>query len=183
MAIQSKKAKSTYFFPSHMFTFHSLVQLLLPMVKLNGVSQLISIEYKSGAWFNSSCVCNLKFRKFSNLGLVQFLLMIYNMSQTLHCVRKLDYFCNCKSEISDVCNAVEGPLSSVIKIVRHHAHSRFDWLISGHQNVKLSREAISVLSGKYKKIYVCPSCELLTITSGSYDQTFVDQTKEIEGDC
>ena len=46
MVIQSKKAKSTYFFPSYMFTFHSLVQLLLPMVKLNGVSQLISIEYK-----------------------------------------------------------------------------------------------------------------------------------------
>ena len=35
-----------YFFPSHMFTFHSLVQLLLPTVKLNGVSQPISIEYK-----------------------------------------------------------------------------------------------------------------------------------------
>ena len=29
-----------------MFTFHSLVQLLLPVVKLNGVSQPISIEYK-----------------------------------------------------------------------------------------------------------------------------------------
>ena len=35
-----------YFFPSHMFTFHSLVQLLLPTVKLNGVSQPISMEYK-----------------------------------------------------------------------------------------------------------------------------------------
>ena len=39
-------AKSRYFFPSHMFTFHSLVQLLLPTVKLNGVSQSISVEYK-----------------------------------------------------------------------------------------------------------------------------------------
>ena len=29
-----------------MFTFHSLVQLPLPTVKLNGVSQPISIEYK-----------------------------------------------------------------------------------------------------------------------------------------
>ena len=36
-----------YFFPSHMFTFKSLIQLPLPMVKLNGVSQLISIEYKT----------------------------------------------------------------------------------------------------------------------------------------
>ena len=39
-------AKSWYFFPSPMFTFHSLVQLLFPMVKLNGDSQTISIEYK-----------------------------------------------------------------------------------------------------------------------------------------
>ena len=29
-----------------MFTFHSLVQLLLSTVKLNGISQRISIEYK-----------------------------------------------------------------------------------------------------------------------------------------
>ena len=39
-------AKSMDFFPSHIFTFHSLVQLLLPTVKLNGVSQQISTEYK-----------------------------------------------------------------------------------------------------------------------------------------
>ena len=39
-------AKSRYFFHSHLFTFHSLVQLLLPTVKLNGISQPISIEYK-----------------------------------------------------------------------------------------------------------------------------------------
>ena len=37
-----------YFFPSHMFKFQSLVQLPLPTVKLNGVSQPISIEYKIG---------------------------------------------------------------------------------------------------------------------------------------
>ena len=35
-----------YFFPSHMFAFHSLVQLLLPTVKLNAVIQPISIKYK-----------------------------------------------------------------------------------------------------------------------------------------
>ena len=29
-----------------MFTFHSLVQLQLRMVKFNGVSKLISVEYK-----------------------------------------------------------------------------------------------------------------------------------------
>ena len=37
-------AKSRYFFHSRLFTFHSLVQLLLPMVKLSGISQAISIE-------------------------------------------------------------------------------------------------------------------------------------------
>ena len=37
MVIKSKNGKSTYFFPSHMFTFHSLVQFLLPTVKLKGV--------------------------------------------------------------------------------------------------------------------------------------------------
>ena len=41
-----KTAKSIYFFLSGMLTFHSLVQLLFPVVKLNGVSQPISIEYK-----------------------------------------------------------------------------------------------------------------------------------------
>ena len=39
-------AKSRYLFHSCLFTFHSLVQLLLPKVKLNGVSQPISIEYE-----------------------------------------------------------------------------------------------------------------------------------------
>ena len=43
--IQLKTAKSRYFFPSRLFTFHSLVQLLLPTIQFNGVSQLVSIEY------------------------------------------------------------------------------------------------------------------------------------------
>ena len=46
MVIQAKTAKCRSFFPFHKFTFHSLVQLLLTTVKLNGVSQPISIEYK-----------------------------------------------------------------------------------------------------------------------------------------
>ena len=35
--------------------------------------------------------------------------------------------------------------------MRHHTNGRFDWLISGHQSVNPSREAISILSGKYKR--------------------------------
>ena len=48
MVIQSKERQNLgiSFFLSGTFTFHSLVQLLLPMVKLNEVSQPISIEYK-----------------------------------------------------------------------------------------------------------------------------------------
>ena len=38
-----------------------------------------------------------------------------------------------------------------MKIVHHHANDRFDRLISGHQTVNPSREAISILSGKYKR--------------------------------
>ena len=37
-----------------------------------------------------------------------------------------------------------------MKIVHHHANGRFDWLISGQQSVNPSREAISILSVKYK---------------------------------
>ena len=44
-----------------------------------------------------------------------------------------------------------------IRIVDHHANSRIVWLISGHQSVNPSREAISILSDK--KIYVCLSCD------------------------
>ena len=48
MVIQSKKRQNLgiCFLLSGTFTFHSLVQLLLPMVKLNEVYQPISIEYK-----------------------------------------------------------------------------------------------------------------------------------------
>ena len=41
-----KNEKILVFCDSRLFTFHSLVQLLFPKVKLNGASQPISIEYK-----------------------------------------------------------------------------------------------------------------------------------------
>ena len=62
----------------------------------------------------------------------------------------MDYLCNCKSEISNVCNVMEVHCLQVLKIVYHYANSCFDWLISGQQSVNPSREAISILSGKYK---------------------------------
>ena len=64
--------------------------------------------------------------------------------------KKLDYLCNCKSELSNVCNVVEGHCLQAMEIVHHHDDG-FDWLISGQQSVNTSREAISILSGKYKR--------------------------------
>ena len=63
----------------------------------------------------------------------------------LHYVKKLDYLCNCKSEICNVCNTVEGHCLQAMNI------GCFDCWISGHQSVNPSREAISILSGKYKR--------------------------------
>ena len=56
-----------------------------------------------------------------------------------------------ESEISNVSNAVEGHCLQAIKIVHHHTNGRFDWLISEHQSINASREAISILSGKCKR--------------------------------
>ena len=64
---------------------------------------------------------------------------------------QLDYFCNCKSEISNVCRAVEGHCLQAMKVVHHHVNGCFGWLTSGHQSVNRSREAIYILSGKYKR--------------------------------
>ena len=38
-----------------------------------------------------------------------------------------------------------------MKIVHYHVNGCFDWLISGYQSVSPSREAMSILSGKYKR--------------------------------
>ena len=57
------------------------------------------------------------------------------------------FFFDSKSEISNVCNVVEGHCPQAMKIVHRHAIEwRFDWLISEHQSVNPSREAISLLS-------------------------------------
>ena len=93
--------------------------------------------------------------------------MLYNMSQTLHCVKKLDYLCNCKSETSNVCNAVEGHCLQAMEIVHQYANGCFEWLISGHYSVNLLREAISILSGKYKRFtFVDPVNPYLIVEFG-----------------
>ena len=65
--------------------------------------------------------------------------------------KKLDYLCNWKSEINNVCNMVEGHCLQAMKTVPHYANSCFDWLISGQQSDNPLREATSILSGKYKR--------------------------------
>ena len=49
--------------------------------------------------------------------------------------KKLNYYCNCKSEISNVCNALEGHCLERMTIVHHHTSGRFDLLISEYQSV------------------------------------------------
>ena len=46
---------------------------------------------------------------------------------------------------------MEGHCLQAMKIVHHNANGCVDWLISGHQSVNPSSEAISILSGKYKR--------------------------------
>ena len=65
----------------------------------------------------------------------------------LDCVEKLDYLCNCKSEIGNVCNAVQGLCLQAMN--------------------NPSREAISMLSGKCKRftfvhpVYVSINTQML----------------------
>ena len=54
---------------------------------------------------------------------------------------------NCKSEISNVSNLVEGHCLQAMKIVHHHANGGFDSLLSEYQSINPYREAISTLSG------------------------------------
>ena len=68
-----------------------------------------------------------------------------------HCVKTLDYLCNCKSDRSNICKAVEGHCLQAMKIMHHYANGRFDWSISEQQCVNPPREATSILS-HWKKI-------------------------------
>ena len=61
----------------------------------------------------------------------------------------------CKPEISNVCNVVEGHCLQAMKIVHYYVNTCFDWLIFGQQSDNLLREAISILSGKYKRFRFC----------------------------
>ena len=72
------------------------------------------------------------------------------MFRMLHLVKKMDYLCSCKSEISNVCNVVEGHCLQALKIVHHHGSGGFDWLSSKHQSVNPQRKADSILSVKNK---------------------------------
>ena len=63
----------------------------------------------------------------------------------------MDYLCNGKSEISNVCNAGEGHCLQAMLIVYHHANGHSDLLTSEHQRVNPWREPISILSRKYKR--------------------------------
>ena len=69
-------AKSRYFFHSHLFTFHLLVQLPLPTAKLNGISQPISIEYKMVHGLNQAVFRTYNFENLAILDLSSFRLCL-----------------------------------------------------------------------------------------------------------
>ena len=55
------------------------------------------------------------------------------------------------------CKMGEGRCLQAMKIVHHYASGSFDWLFSGQQSINPLREAISILSGKYKRfVFVHP---------------------------
>ena len=81
----------------------------------------------------------------------------------------MDYLFNCKSEISNVCNALEGHCLEAMKILHHNANGRFDWLIPEHQSANLSREAISILSRKYKRFTFVHPVDLSTSSCLLYE--------------
>ena len=70
--IQPKAVKFRYFLPSHLFTFYSLVQLLLPTVKLNGFSQPVAIKYKIVHGLDQTVFRTLNFKMFPVLDLSSF---------------------------------------------------------------------------------------------------------------
>ena len=119
--------------------------------ELNRVSQSISIQYKMMHDLNQAVFRTNNFKMFPILDFSSFQLCCRTSFRCYTEWKKLDYLCKCKPEISDVCNAVEGHCLQAMKIVHHHANGSFDWLISGQQSVNPSREAISILSGKYKR--------------------------------
>ena len=55
------------------------------------------------------------------------------------------------TDIRNVCNVAESHCLKALKIVNQYANGCSDWLIPGLQSVNPSREAISVLFGKYKR--------------------------------
>ena len=82
---------------------------------MNGVSEPISIEYKMVHGFNQAV-----FKVFSYV-LEQVSVVTLSKKSNLY------YLCNCKSEISNVCNMVEGLRLQAMKIVHYYANSCFDW--------------------------------------------------------
>ena len=117
---------------------------------MNGFNKPISIKYKMVHGFNQTVLGVLISKCSLSRICPVFSCVSEQVSNLTLSEKKLDYFGNCKPEISDICNVVEVHCLQVLKIMQHYANSCFDWLISGHQSVNHSREAISILSGKYK---------------------------------
>ena len=93
--IPSKTAKSRYFCHSWLFTFQLFVQLLLPTVKLNGVSQPMSIEYKMVHCLNQAAFKTRNFKNLASLYLSSFQVCFRTVLRCYIAWKKMDYLCNC----------------------------------------------------------------------------------------
>ena len=119
---------------------------------------MVPIEFQSGSAYMKHTIATLDFPAFSYV--------LEQVSDVRLSEKKLDYLSNSKSEIRNVCNAVEGHCLQAMKIVHYHANGRFDLLISEHQSVNPSLEAISILPEKYKGFtFVHNVCGLVGLTS------------------
>ena len=126
IVIPSKTGNIQVFF-SFSFVYISLVGSAT-IVRLNGVSQPISIKYKMVPGLNRAVFRTNNFKMSLILDFSSFRLCFRT---GLRCwVKKLDYLCSCKSKTRNVCNAVEGHYLQAMKIVHHHANDFFDWLIT-----------------------------------------------------
>ena len=78
-------------------------------------------------WLKSNCVYNLKFQNVPYLSFCSFQLRFRTGLRCYTERKKKGYLCDSKSEISNVCNAVEGHCLQAMKIVHHHTNDCFDW--------------------------------------------------------
>ena len=103
--------------------FHGLRTMIFHCV---ADSQPFSIVYKMVHGLNQAV---FRTYNFENLAILDFSSIQLCFRTGLRCYtecKKLNYLCNRKSQISNVCNTLEGHCLQPMKVVHHHANSCFN---------------------------------------------------------